>query len=116
MALFSVGSALGGLAGSPALLIGARIVQGLGAAALFPSTLALINTTFPEGRQRDRALGVWAAAGAGGLSLGALLGGALTEAVGWRGVFFVNLPLTLLGVVGAVSLLHADPVRELRGG
>ena len=112
MALFSGGSLLGGMAATPGLLIGARIVQGLGAAALFPSTLALVNTTFAEGRRRDRALGLWAAAGAAGLSLGALLGGVLTEVVGWRGVFFVNLPLTLLGVIGAVTLLAGDRPRE----
>jgi MFS family permease len=111
MALFAGGSLLGGLAATPGPLIGARIIQGLGAAALFPSTLALLNTTFAEGRQRDRALGLWAAAGAAGLSLGALLGGVLTEAVGWRGVFFVNLPLTLLGAVGAIALLAGDPPR-----
>jgi EmrB/QacA subfamily drug resistance transporter len=112
MALFAAGSMLGGLATAPASLIGARIVQGLGAAALFPSTLALVSTTFAEGPPRDRALGVWAAAGAAGLSLGALLGGVLTEAVGWRGVFFVNLPLTVLGAAGALALLAGDPPRE----
>jgi EmrB/QacA subfamily drug resistance transporter len=112
MALFALGSLLGGLATAPGLLIGARVVQGLGAAAVFPSTLALVQTTFAEGRQRDRAVGIWAAAGAAGLSLGALLGGVLTEAVGWRGVFFVNLPLTVVGVIGAVALLAGDPPRQ----
>jgi EmrB/QacA subfamily drug resistance transporter len=112
MTLFAGGSMLGGLATAAGLLIGARIVQGLGAAALFPSTLALVNTTFAEGRQRDRALGLWAAAGAGGLSLGALLGGVLTEAVGWQGVCFVNVPLALLGAAGAVALLAGDARRE----
>ena len=112
MTLFTAGSSLGGLATSPGLLIGARIVQGLGAAALFPATLALVNTTFEEGPARARAIGLWAAAGAAGLSLGALLGGVLTEVVGWRSVFFVNLPLTFVGLVGAVALLKADPHRE----
>jgi EmrB/QacA subfamily drug resistance transporter len=116
MVLFGVGSMLGGLATAPGLLIVARIVQGLGAAALFPSTLALVNTTFEAGPPRDRALGLWAAAGAAGLSLGALLGGVLTEAVGWRGVFLVNLPLTLLGAAGAVALLAADPPRKRHRG
>jgi EmrB/QacA subfamily drug resistance transporter len=112
MVLFAGGSVLGGLATGPGPLIGARIIQGLGAAALFPSTLALVNTTFAEGRERDRALGLWAAAGAAGLSLGALLGGVLTQEVGWPGVFFVNLPLTLLGGLGAIALLTGDPPRE----
>jgi EmrB/QacA subfamily drug resistance transporter len=112
MALFAAGSMLGGLASAPGPLIGARIIQGLGAAALFPSTLALVNTTFAEGPQRDRALGIWAAAGAAGLSIGAVLGGVLTDAVGWRGVFFVNVPLTVLGVAGALVLLAGDGPRE----
>ena len=111
MALFAVGSMLGGVATAPGLLIGARVVQGVGAAALFPSTLALVHTTFQEGRRRDRAVGIWAAAGAAGLSLGALLGGVLTDTTGWRGVFFVNVPLTLLGVLGALTLLEPDPRR-----
>jgi EmrB/QacA subfamily drug resistance transporter len=111
MALFTAGSTLGGFATATGPLIGARIVQGLGAAALFPSTLALVNTTFTEGRGRERALGLWAAAGAAGLSLGALLGGVLTETVSWRGVFFVNVPLASIGVVGALTLLRPDPPR-----
>src|SRR5918999_4021546 len=112
MLLFAVGSTLGGLATAPGLLIAARVIQGLGAAALFPSTLALVNTTFAEGRERDRALGIWAAAGAAGLTVGALLGGVLTEVVSWRGVFFVNVPLALLGMVGAVACLAGDPEPE----
>jgi EmrB/QacA subfamily drug resistance transporter len=114
MALFAGGSVLGGVAWAPGALIVARLIQGLGAAALFPSTLALVNTTFLEGPRRNRALGIWAAAGAGGLSLGALAGGVLTDTVGWPGVFFVNLPLTLLGVLGGVSLLAEDrpPMRD----
>ena len=116
MVLFACGSALGGVAASQGALLAARVVQGVGAAALFPSTLALVNTTFAEGRARDRALGLWAAAGAGGLSLGAMLGGVLTETVGWRGVFFVNLPLTLLGIAGAAALLRSDPPRGRAAG
>lgn len=112
MVLFAGGSTLGGLAAAPGLLIGARIVQGLGAAALFPSTLALVNTTFAEGSERNRAVGIWAAAGAAGLSVGALLGGVLTAAVGWQGVFFVNVPLTLAGLIGAGLLLAGDSPRE----
>jgi MFS family permease len=60
---------------------------------VFPSTLAIINTTFPEGRERNRALGVWGGAGAAGLVVGVLLGGVLTRAFGWEAVFFVNVPL-----------------------
>jgi MFS family permease len=70
---------------APATLLAARALKGLGAAALFPSTLSLVTSTFPEGQARIRAMTVWATSGAAGLSLGALLGGLLTE-INWRGV------------------------------
>lgn len=81
MVVFGIASLLGGLATTTIALIAARAIQGIGAALLFPSTLSLVNTMFEEGRQRIRALAVWAMAGAGGLSLGALLGGVLTSAL-----------------------------------
>lgn len=108
MLLFAVGSALGGLSATAELLIGARALQGIGAAALFPSTLALVMTSFEEGRRRDRALGVWAAAGAAGLSLGAVAGGVLTEFAGWEGVFWVNLPMTGACVLAAFWLIPGN--------
>ena len=75
------------------MLLVARAVQGLGGALVFPATLALINTTFAEGPERNRALAVWGGAGAAGLVVGVLLGGVLTQALGWEAVFFVNVPL-----------------------
>ena len=112
LTLFGAASLLGGLAGGPAQLIAARVLQGLGAAVVFPATLSLVGTLFAEGRERNRAMTVWASAGAVGLSLGALLGGLLTEAVGWQGVFFVNVPLVALAVAGAFPLLPPDGPRE----
>ncbi|WP_018653738.1 MFS transporter [Actinomadura flavalba] len=108
MVLYGVASLAGGLAGSPEVLLAARVVQGLGGAVLFPAVLSLVNTTFAEGAERNRALTVWAMAGAGGLTAGSLAGGVLTQAFGWEAVFFVNVPLTLVGLVAAFALLPAD--------
>ncbi|MFI6499189.1 MFS transporter [Nonomuraea typhae] len=111
MTLYGVGSMLGGLAPSPVLLIVARMIQGLGGAILAPATLSLVNTMFPVGRARTRALTVWATGGAAGLSLGSLLGGALTNWLGWEWVFFVNVPLAAVGLALAPALLIADGAR-----
>ncbi|MBO8199244.1 MFS transporter [Streptomyces smyrnaeus] len=108
MALYGVASLLGGLATTPGVLLAARGLQGLAGAVLFPAVLALVNTTFAEGPQRNRALTIWAMAGAGGLTAGSLAGGVLTQTLGWQAVFYVNVPLALAGVVGAFALLSAD--------
>ncbi|MFF4415615.1 MFS transporter [Streptosporangium sp. NPDC001559] len=115
MALYGVASVLGGLATTPAVLLTARALQGLAGAVLFPAVLALVNTTFAEGRERNRALTVWAMAGAGGLTVGALVGGVLTQALGWQAVFYVNVPLAAVGAVAAFVLLPSDG-RVTRGG
>ncbi|MGA4987874.1 MFS transporter [Nonomuraea bangladeshensis] len=108
MTLYGVASLLGGLATAPAVLLGARALQGLAGAILFPAVLALVNTAFAEGRERNRALTVWAMAGAGGLTAGALAGGVLTQALGWQAVFYVNVPLAVAGAAAAFALLPAD--------
>ncbi|MHB8533283.1 MAG: MFS transporter [Solirubrobacteraceae bacterium] len=96
LVVFSLASLLGGLAQSEAWLIAARAVQGLGAALVSPAALSIITTTFAEGEERNRALGVWGAvAGAGGAA-GVLLGGILTSGLSWRWVLFVNVPIGLL--------------------
>jgi MFS family permease len=107
MLLFAAASLLGTFATGPAALLAARALQGLGAAALFPSTLSLVTSTFPDGPARARAMTVWATCGASGLSLGALLGGILTE-IDWRGVLLVNVPLTVLAAAGAILVLAPD--------
>ncbi|MFG2970628.1 MFS transporter [Streptomyces sp. NPDC048288] len=94
--LFTVASFLGGLAQEPWQLLAARAVQGVGGAIASPTSLALITTTFPEGPERNRAFGVFAAVSAGGGALGLLSGGLLTDWLDWRSVFFVNVPIGLL--------------------
>jgi MFS family permease len=109
LALYTLASLAGGLATGPTWQLTARAVQGLGGALVFPSTLAIINTTFAEGRERNRALGIWGGSGAAGLVIGVLLGGALTRLFGWEAVFFVNVPLAGTALCLAIPLL--DPGR-----
>ena len=105
LVLFSVASLAGGLAQSEAWLIAARAVQGLGAAIVSPAALSIITTTFADGEERNRALGVWGAvAGAGGAA-GVLLGGILTSGLSWRWVLFVNVPIGVACALLAPRLL-----------
>ena len=103
--LFSVASLLGGLATNDVQLIAARALQGLGAALVSPAALSIVTTTFAEGAERNKALGVWGAvAGAGGAA-GVLLGGVLTEYLGWEWVLWVNVPIGLTAAFLAPRLL-----------
>jgi EmrB/QacA subfamily drug resistance transporter len=112
LVLYAGGSLAGGLALEPEMLLAGRAVQGLGGALVFPSTLALVNVTFAEGPERNRALAVWGGAGAAGLVIGVLLGGVLTEGFGWEAVFFVNLPLVTGAVLLAFTLIAVDRPRD----
>src|SRR6187200_1792592 len=96
--VFTLSSLFAGLAWSEASLITARAFQGLGAAIITPAALSILSTTFHEGRERNIALGVWGAVGGFGAAAGLLLGGILTDTVGWEWNFFVNVP------VGAAAL------------
>jgi EmrB/QacA subfamily drug resistance transporter len=91
--VFTVASLLDGLSTSSGMLIGARALQGLGAAFISPAALAIISTTFKEGSDRAKALGVWAAIAIGGSAIGLVLGGALTQAFSWPWIFFINVPV-----------------------
>jgi EmrB/QacA subfamily drug resistance transporter len=95
LAVFSIASLLGGLAQSDTWLIAARAAQGLGAALVSPAALSLITTIFREGAERNRALGVWGAVAGSGGAAGVLLGGILTQTLGWEWVLFVNVPIGL---------------------
>jgi EmrB/QacA subfamily drug resistance transporter len=101
LALFTLASLAIGLAQSPAMMIAARAIQGVGAAILAPSTLALLQTTFAEGRERTRAIALYSAVAGIAASVGLVLGGVLAEWLSWRVGFFINLPL------GAAMLLAA---------
>ena len=112
LALYAGASLMGGLATTPWVLLVARAAQGFGGALVFPATLALINTTFAEGPERNRALAVWGGAGAAGLVIGVLLGGVLTQAFGWESVFFVNVPLASLAALLSFPLIPGDHARD----
>jgi EmrB/QacA subfamily drug resistance transporter len=113
--LIGVASLIGGLAGSAGLLIGARLGQGLGAAMTLPAALSILTTTFKEGSDRHKALGVWGAVGGLASAAGVLLGGLLTQGPGWRWVMFVN-PVACVLVLGAISRLVSGerPRRQLQ--
>jgi MFS family permease len=113
--LYCIASLAGGLATNAVQQLLARSVQGLGGALVFPSTLALIAVRFREGEERNRALSIWAGAGAAGLVVGVLLGGVLTSFFGWRAVFLINVPLAGFALVAALALIEADgPVDRSR--
>ena len=105
LVIFSVGSLLCGLAWSDESLIAARALQGLGAAAITPSALSILTTTFAEGRERNVALGAWGAVGGFGAAAGVLLGGILTDLLSWEWIFFVNVPVGLAALALAPILL-----------
>src|SRR6266571_1305856 len=107
--LFSLASLLGGLATSSAWLLAARALQGVGGAIASPTALALITTNFAEGRERNRALGVFAAVSVSGAAIGLLAGGILTEWLSWRWVLFVNVPIgILLAVVAPLYITESE--------
>src|SRR4051812_16151848 len=109
LALFTAASLVCGLATSEGMLIASRAVQGLGAAVIAPAALSIVMTTFREGAERNKALGIWGAVGGSGAAVGVLAGGVLTKYLGWEWIFFVNVP------VGAAALALAPRfVRESR--
>jgi len=115
-ALFSIASLIGGLASTSGMLTGARVAQGLGGAFLSPATLTIIVTTF-HGARLPRALGAWGAVGGAGGAIGSLLGGILTAELSWRWVLFINVPIGIAVVIGAVlwlpELSRRDPTQKL---
>src|SRR5262245_5461070 len=110
LAVFTAASILSGLATSPLFLILARAAQGIGGAALFATSLALIAQGY-RGRERGIAFGVWGAVAGAAVAIGPLLGGVLTTAIGWEWIFFVNGPIGAVAIVAAVRVLEesSDP-------
>ncbi len=114
-ALFALSSLICALASSRGLLIGARALQGFGGAVVSPATLSIITSSLPEGPERNRGLGLWGAVGGLGASSGALLGGILTQTLGWPAIFAINVPVGLLVIVLALRVLPLDgPVQAQR--
>jgi EmrB/QacA subfamily drug resistance transporter len=107
LALFALASLAGGLAQGELTLVAARAAQGLGGAVVAPATLSILTTTFTEGPERNRALGLWGAMGAIGGASGALLGGILTEALSWRWILIINVPIGLLGALAALHVVRS---------
>jgi EmrB/QacA subfamily drug resistance transporter len=107
LALFAIASLAGGLAQNELTLVAARAAQGLGGAVVAPATLSILTTSFSEGVERNRALGLWGAMGAIGGASGALLGGLLTEALNWRWILIINVPIGLLGALAALHVVRA---------
>ena len=102
---FSLGSLINGVAPSATVLVVGRALQGLGGAMLSPAALSTITTTFADSRERTRALGVWSGIAAGSGAIGLLLGGILTDALSWRWIFFINLPVGLMAVLAALRFV-----------
>src|SRR5690349_809056 len=121
LVIFTTASLLNGVAATSGMLIGFRALQGLGAALISPAALSIISTTFAEGRERARALGVWAAIAIGGSAVGLVLGGALTQSLSWRWIFFVNVPVGVLAFLAALRVVpeskdeHAHQGYDLAG-
>ena len=114
LAAFTVASLLCGLSAGPAMLIAARFAQGIGGAMVTAVSLGMIVTLFPEPREQAKAIGAFSFVGAAGASIGLVLGGILTETAGWHWIFFVNVPIGILAVLPAVTILDADPGTGLR--
>ncbi len=112
LAVFTLASLTNGLAESSTMLILGRAAQGLGAALVSPAALSIVTTTFAEGRERTKALGIWSAIAAGGGAVGLMLGGLLTETLSWRWVFFINLPIGLIAFALAIRYVANTRAEE----
>jgi EmrB/QacA subfamily drug resistance transporter len=106
LTFFTAASLLCGLASSSGALIGARAFQGIGAAIMTPTALSIVSTTFPEGSERNKALGIWGTMGAFGATAGYLIGGPLVDGPGWEWIFFINIPIGLAALALSPALLR----------
>jgi EmrB/QacA subfamily drug resistance transporter len=112
--LFAVASLVGGLAQDLPVLVAMRTIQGVGGALMSPAALSIITVVFEEGKERNRALGIWAAITAGGAAIGLISGGLLTEYASWRWVLFVNVPIAVVAILGAIR--YVPESRDERAG
>src|SRR5277367_3807221 len=116
LTVFTLASLGAGLSGSGAVLIGARLVQGLGAAMVVPTTLAIIMATFKDARERTTAIGVWTAIGAMALAFGPLIGGFISQHLHWGWIFFINVPVGIVAaVIAALTMDESRDTSAVRG-
>jgi EmrB/QacA subfamily drug resistance transporter len=115
LVIFTCASLVDGLATSEGMLIGSRALQGLGAALISPAALSIISTTFAEGAERARALGVWAAIAIGGSAVGLILGGVLTQSLSWPWIFYVNVPVGIATFALALRLVPESRDEQAHG-
>src|SRR5947209_12797367 len=116
VSLFTIASLLSGLSTTSTELVGARALQGLGAALVSPAALSIITTTFTGPGDRARALGVWGAIAGGGGAFGLLLGGVLTQSLSWEWIFFVNVPIGLFALLASARLVPESRLTTREGG
>jgi EmrB/QacA subfamily drug resistance transporter len=116
LVIFTTASFLNGIAQTSGMLIGFRALQGLGAALISPAALSIISTTFAEGKERSRALGVWAAIAIGGSAFGLVLGGWLTQSFSWRWIFFVNVPVGIIAFFAAARFVPESKDEHVHKG
>jgi EmrB/QacA subfamily drug resistance transporter len=114
--LFAAASLAGGLATSQGMLIGARLVQGLGGAIIAPASLSILTTTFTETKERNRAVGIWGAMGGAGGAAGSILGGVLTDALNWRWILFINVPIGVIAAIYTQRVVAEGRNRERHRG
>jgi EmrB/QacA subfamily drug resistance transporter len=112
--LFLVASVVCGFAWSGGVLIAARVAQGIAAAVMAPTAMAVLMSTFAEGRERNRAIGIWTGVGAFGATAALLVGGSITEGLGWEWIFFINVPLAGAVLLAGPRLLRETPIRTGR--
>src|SRR5919198_1534585 len=106
--VFALSSLTGGVAQDPAMLVTARLVQGIGAAMMVPAALSILTTTFSEGTDRHKALGAWGGIAGLASAMGVFLGGLLTEEASWRWVFWVNLPVSALLLIATFRMVSGE--------
>lgn len=112
IATFVTASVLAGAAPAGGVLIAARLLQGVGASLSIPSSLGLLANTFPDTRQRARIVGLWSSISAGSAAIGPMLGGVLVDTIGWRSIFFLNVPIGLIGLTLTLRLIPSMPGRR----
>src|SRR5215467_12487566 len=105
MTFFTASSLLAGIAPSAGLLIAARVLQGVGAAMMTPPTLPIISDVFPDARERATAVGIWASVGAAAFAVGPVIGGLVTEHINWTWIFFINVPIGVIGLIAGARLI-----------